>query len=122
MTLGFSDPIRRESLEAEIVGWQLYQLHLDKYHAMFWFENGWCLLNVAWRFAFISADRRLAYHYDVQDEGGRKALDVSRILRRKIAALEFPDEWELHIIFDSGDRLIILDQPHQRSCWFMHFD
>jgi hypothetical protein len=86
MTLGFGDPARRKALEDEVIGWQLYQLHIDKYHAMFWFENGWCLLNVAWRFGFISADRRL------------------------------------HIIFDSGDRLIVFDQPHERSCWFMHFD
>jgi hypothetical protein len=28
----------------------------------------------------------------------------------------------LVIQFDSGDRLIVFDQPHERSCWFMHFD
>jgi hypothetical protein len=122
MTLGFSDPQRRKSLEDQMIGWELYQLQLDKYHAMFWFENGWCLMNVAWRFAFISADHRLAYNYDVQADGGRKALDVDRILRRKIASLEFPDEWELHLIFDSGDRFIVFDQPHERSCWFYRYD
>lgn len=105
-----------------MVGWEFYQLHLDKYYAMFWFQNGWCLMNVAWRFAFISADRRLTYHYDVAEEQGRKALDVSRILRQKIRGLEFPDEWELHLNFETGDRLVVFDQPHQRSCWFMQFD
>jgi hypothetical protein len=122
MTLGFSDPARQQSLVEQMTGWELYQLQLDKYHAMFWFENGWCLMNVAWRFAFISSDGRLAYHYDVSEEGGRKALDVSRILRRKIVRLEFPDEWELHLVFDNGDRLIVFDQPHERSCWFYRYD
>jgi hypothetical protein len=30
-----------------VIGWQLYQVTLDKYHVMFFFENGWQLLNVA---------------------------------------------------------------------------
>lgn len=122
MTLGFSDPDRRKALEDEVVGWELYQLQLDKYHAMFWFQNGRCLLNVAWQFAFASVDGTLAYIYDVQSAGGRKALDVDRILRARVARLEFPDEWELHMIFESGDRLIVFDQPHLRSIWFYRYD
>jgi hypothetical protein len=28
------------TLVDQMTGWELYQLQLDKYHAMFWFENG----------------------------------------------------------------------------------
>ena len=40
MTLGFHEPDRQRSLLAEICGWELYQVQLDKFHVMFWFENG----------------------------------------------------------------------------------
>jgi len=122
LTLGFSDSGRRETLIRELRGWELYQVQVDKYHVMFWFKNGWCLLNVAWRFAYISADHLTAYTYDVQAEGGRKALEVDRILRVRITAIDFPDEWEMHLVFDNGDKLIIFDQPHMRSCWFYRYD
>lgn len=122
VTLGFGGAERRRALTQELLGWELHQVQIDKYHVMFWFENGWCLLNVAWRFAFISADHLTAYTYDVQAEGGRKAFDVDRILRLRIAELDFPDEWEMHLVFSNGDKLIIFDQPHMRSCWFYRYD
>ena len=118
LTIGFGGADRRDALSRELIGWELYQVHVDKYHVMFWFENGWCLLNIAWRFAFVSADRLTAYTYDVQADGGRKALDISSILRTRIISLEFPDEWELHLVFANGGKLIVFDQPHMRSCWY----
>jgi hypothetical protein len=121
MTVGFGAADRRDALTRELVGWERYQVQVGKYHVMFWFENGWCLLNVAWRFAFVSADRLTAYTYDVQAEGGRKAFDIDRILCTRIVALEFPDDWELHLIFANGDKVIIFDQPHMRSCWFYRY-
>ena len=121
MTIGFGGADRRDALSRELIGWELYQVHVDKYHVMFWFENGWCLLNIAWRFAFVSADRLTAYTYDVQADGGRKALDISSILCTRIISLEFPDEWELHLVFANGGKLIVFDQPHMRSCWFIRY-
>ena len=117
MTLGFGMAARRASLIDEIVGWELYQVHVDKYHVMFWFEGGCCLLNAAWRFAFISADGLTAYAYDIQADGGHKAFDVDRILRLRVTSIDFPDDWEMHLTFSNGDKLIIFDQPHMRSCW-----
>ena len=122
MTLGFNEPERREALSQELRGWELYQVQVDKYHVMLWFENGRCLLNIAWRFAYISADHLTAYTYDVQAEGGRKALDIDRVLREQIADIEFPDEWEIHLLFENGDKIIVFDQPHMRSCWFYRYD
>jgi len=122
MTLGFSNSRRREALVRELCGWELYQVQVDKYYVMFWFQNGWCLLNVAWRFAYVSADHLTAFTYDVKAEGGRKALEVDRILRKQISAIDFPDDWEMHLVFDNGDTLIIFDQPHMRSCWFYRYD
>lgn len=122
MTLGFGDKQKQEALIQELIGWELYQVQIDKYHVMFWFQDGWCLFNVAWRFAYVSADGLTAYIYDVQADGGRKMFDVDRILRTRICRLEFPDDWELHIVFENGDKLIAFDQPHMRSCWFYRYD
>jgi hypothetical protein len=118
MTLGFGDPERQAKLASELVDWTLHQVAVDKYHVMFWFNDGSCLLNISWRFAYISADHLTAYIFDVQAEGGRKAFDVDRILRKQIAKIEFPDPWELHLVFENGDTLIIFYTPHLRSCWF----
>lgn len=122
MTLGFGEAKRREKLSSELRGWELYQVQVDKYHVMFWFENGWCLMNISWRFAYISADNITSYVCDVQAEGGRKAFDVDRILRNRIAEIDFPDEWEMHLVFENGDTLVVFDQPHMRSCWFYRYD
>lgn len=122
MTSGFGNADKQKSLQQELLGWELYQVQVDKYHIMFWFENGWCLLNVAWRFAYFSADKLTTYVYDVQAEGGRKAFDVNRIVRTRIARVEFPDDWELHLFFENGDQLVVFDQPHMRSCWFYRYD
>ncbi len=61
MTLGFGNGHKREALQQELIGWELYQVQVDKYHIMFWFEDGHCLLNVAWRFAYISAEKLTTY-------------------------------------------------------------
>lgn len=122
MTLGFGEPTRQASFAQEIVGWELYQVQVDKYHVMFWFEGGCCLLNAAWRFAFISADGLTAYVYDIQAEGGRKAFDLDRVLQLKVARIDFPDAWEMHLIFSNGDCLVVFDQPHMRSVWALRWN
>ncbi len=122
MTLGFADPARRDVLIGELRGWELDEVIVEKYNVRFLFESGSCLLNVAWRFAYVSADRLTVYRYDVRADGGRKALDVDRILRLRIVEVEFPDDWEVHLLFENGDKLIVFDQPHMRSCWFKRLD
>src|SRR5882672_5266201 len=118
MTLGFRSPDRLLKLKQELPGWELYQVHIDKYHVMFWFEDCHCLLNVAFRFSYCASDGSISYVYDVQAPGDRKSLAVDELLRRSIAAVEAHDERRLDLIFDSGDVLQVHDSPEMRSAWF----
>jgi hypothetical protein len=122
MTLGFSSPERLRKLQQELPGWELYQVQVDKYHVMFWFENGHCLLNVAFRFSFRSSDGSIDYVYDVQAPGDRKFLNVDAILRRPVHVVQALDERQLGLIFDTGDTLVIHDSPEERSAWFYRYD
>ena len=61
MVTGFHNPIDFKPVE----GWELYQVTLDKYHVMFFFENGWQLLNVAHAFSYQSFDGEVSYTYEV---------------------------------------------------------
>ena len=122
MTLGFSAPERFKSLKKELLTWKLYQVHVDKYYVMFWFENGHCLLNSAYRFGFLSADRSIDYIYDVQAPGGRKFLNVDSILRQSVKDVEALDERRLGLIFENDDLLIIHDDPKSRSAWFYRYN
>jgi hypothetical protein len=121
MTLGFSKAERLRKLQQELVTWELYQVEIDKYHLMFWFENGHCLLNVAYRFGFRSADGSVEYIYDVQAPGHRKSLNVDSILRHPIRAVEALDDQQLALTFDNGDALIVHDNPKMRSAWFYRY-
>ena len=98
MTLGFADPARRDALIGELRGWELDEVIVEKYNVSFLFESGSCLLNVARRFAYVSADQLTSYRYDVQADGGRKALDVDRILRVRIGEVVFPDNREMNLV------------------------
>jgi hypothetical protein len=122
MTLGFSSPERLQKLKDELLGWGLYQITIDKYHVMFWFESGHCLMNVAYRFEFRSADRTVEYVYDVQASGNRKSLNLDSMLRSSIKAVEALDDRRLALTFDSDDVLIIHDNPQMRSAWFYRYD
>ncbi len=122
MTLGFSALERIQNLKEELIGWELYQVEIDKYHVMFWFENGHCLLNVAYRFSFRSSGGLNEYVYDVQAPGDRKFLNVDPILRHPIKAVEALDERQLALVFDTGDTLIIHDSAELRSNWFYRYD
>ncbi len=122
MTLGFSSPARLDALRKELSTWTLYQVVLDKYYVQFEFENGHCLMNVAFRFEFHSADSSLAYVYDVQAPGERKMLNVDRILRRPIKAVEAIDDRHLSLTFDTKDSLVIHDSPTMRSVWFYRYN
>ena len=39
MTLGYGDPARLEKLKTELMTWELYQVTIDRYHVMLWFEG-----------------------------------------------------------------------------------
>jgi hypothetical protein len=122
MTLGFSDAPRLLRLRQELCTWELYQVQIDKFHVMFWFENGHCLLNVAYRFDVRAADGSLAYTYDVQAPGGRKFLNVDTILRQRVVEVTSPSESLLVLAFENGDALTVHDNPRMRSAWFYRYD
>jgi hypothetical protein len=121
MTLGFS-PARLEELRKELMTWALYQVVIDKFYVHFEFENGHCLMNVAFQFEYRSADGTLTYVYDVQASGNRKTLNVDGILRRAIKSVDALDEHRLALTFDGGDILIAHDSATMRSVWFYRYD
>lgn len=100
-----------------VIGWELYQVTLDKYHVMFHFENGWQLLNVANAFSYRSADGSVSYTYEIY--GTRKWLEVDRILRERVVAVEIRAPDRLSLIFRNGDELTVHDAPTLRSWWFL---
>lgn len=100
-----------------VVGWELYQVTLDKYHVMFFFENGWQLLNVAHRFSHRSSDGQVEYTYTTG--GGGNASQLDRLLRERVSDVIVRSERELVLVFGNGDELIVHDDPHVRSWWFM---
>lgn len=99
-----------------VVGWELYQVTLDKYHVMFFFENGWQLLNVAHAFSYRSADGSVAYTYDI--EGPRKRIELDRVLRERVVEVSVRGKDRLALIFGNGDELTVHDSPELRSWWF----
>jgi hypothetical protein len=100
-----------------ILGWELYQVTIDKYHVMFWFENGRSLLNVADGFTFEPGDGLPACTYAIYGE--HKSLAIDNILRVRIAAVQVRSRDALELTFESGDKLIVHDTPDLRSWWFL---
>jgi hypothetical protein len=113
MAIGFS--VRFDF--SPIVGWELYQVTIDKYHVVFWFENENCLRNVADRFSFISADKTVSYIYEIY--GAQKFLNLDRILRVKVADVRIITRDQLDLVFETGDILSVYDNPEFRSWWFL---
>jgi|32_taG_2_1085360.scaffolds.fasta_scaffold190821_1 hypothetical protein len=112
MVTGFHNPIDFKPVE----GWELYQVTLDKYHVMFFFENGWQLLNVAHAFSYQSFDGEVSYTYEVN--GPSKQIEVDRILRQRVTkvAVRTPDR--LALVFENGDELTVHDCSGMCSWWF----
>src|SRR5262249_6873563 len=100
-----------------IIGWELYQVTIDKYHLMFWFENERALLNVADRCSFKSSDRTTNFSYEIY--GSHKSLNVDRILRTKITEVRIITKDQLDLLFENGDVLSVYDIPALRSWWFL---
>jgi hypothetical protein len=113
MAIGFSNRFDF----SPIVGWELYQVTVDKYHLMFWFENERALLNVADRCSFKSADGTVNFSYEIY--GSHKSLNVDRILRVKVAEVRVVTKEQLDLVFENGDVLSIYDNLDLRSWWFL---
>lgn len=112
MAVGFSERFDF----APIIGWELYQVTIDKYHIMFWFEDENALLNVADRFSFRSSDGAVNFSYEIY--GNQKSLNVDRILRTKIVEVSIVSKDQLDLMFENGNVLSIYDNPEFRSWWF----
>src|SRR3954447_21182871 len=82
---------------APVVGWELYQVTLDKYHLGFLFENGWQLLNIAYRFSHHSRDGAVSYTYETGGAGNANQLD--RLLRERVSEVVVKSERELALVF-----------------------
>jgi hypothetical protein len=113
MAIGFT----RLSDFDRIVGWELYQVTIDKYHVMFWFENKHALLNVADRFSYRSSDGLIDYAYEIY--GDRKFLNLDPILRIRIERIVIVSKDRLDLIFENGDTLSVYDNPDLCSWWFL---
>src|SRR5207248_3881088 len=99
MAIGFSDKFDF----SPIVGWELYQVTIDKYHLMFWFENGHALLDVADRCSFKSSAGSVNLSYEIY--GTHKSLNVDRILRTKVTEVRVITKDQLDLLFENGDIL-----------------
>jgi hypothetical protein len=122
MAVGYSNPERLQRLRDELTTWTLYQVTVDLYHVMFWFENGHALLNVAHRLETISVDGSLTFVYDVQAKGDRKLLYVDHLLRRQVTSVQALDDRRLALTFEEGGRLVIHDDARRASAWFYRYD
>lgn len=100
-----------------IVGWELYQVTLDKYHVIFYFNNGWSLLNVAHSFAHTCTAENIDYVYEIYGE--KKQLELDRLLRNKVDEVKIIGKDRLDLVFGTGDILSIFDSPEVTSWWFM---
>lgn len=99
-----------------IVGWELYQVTLDKYHVMFFFNNGHDLMNVAHSFTLGSPEGRL-YRYEIY--GANKLLNVDSILRQRVTACRVKTISDLDLHFANNYVLTVHDNPDLRSWWFI---
>lgn len=116
MGLGFDDSLGLE----RVVGWELDEVAINKYHVTFWFEaeDSTGLLNVADRFSYRSTDGQTSYDYEVY--GQPKRLDVDRLLRVRVEEIIIVSRRRLDLHFEDGDVLSIHDNPEFRW-WFYLF-
>ncbi|NIJ42039.1 hypothetical protein FHS78_002330 [Parvibaculum indicum] len=113
MVLGFQPEMDFQRL----IGWELSEVTIDKYHVMFFFNNNHDLLNIADSFSYRSADGSSCYTYEIYGE--RQFLDVAAILRTAISGVEIVSRSELKLVFETGCSISVFDNPRFRSWWFM---
>jgi hypothetical protein len=112
MAIGFSNRFDFRP----IIGWELHQITIDKYHVMFWFENGHALLNVADRFSLKSFDEAVSFTYEIY--GDNKFMNLDRVLRVRIGDVHIVTKDQLDLVFENKDVLTVYDNPELRSWWF----
>jgi hypothetical protein len=100
-----------------VIGWELYQVTLDKYHVMFYFEGGCQLLNIANGFSHESVETALHYTYEIY--GTRKRLEIDRLLRQRVVSVTIRSSDRLALSFSNNDVLVVHDDPAMTSWWFM---
>lgn len=103
-----------------VIGWELYQVTLDKWHVMFLFNNGWNLLNVAAALTHRTADNGLEYVFDIY--GKRAPLRLERLLRERVVDVQVSTADRLSLQFSNDDELVIHDAPDFCSWWFIPLD
>ena len=113
MAIGFSNRFDFRP----IIGWELYQVTIDKYHVMFWFENERALLNIADRFSFRTSDGLIDFVYEIY--GDSKFLNLDPILRVKIVEARILGKNRLDLVFENTHILSVYDNPELRSWWFL---
>ena len=112
MVLGFNE----SDDFSPVVGWELYEVKINKYHVMFYFQDGWKLLNVAHSFSHRSADGTIDYTFEIY--GPRQTLQILRLIYQTVVRVDVRARDRLALVFDNGDELIIHDDPETRSWWF----
>lgn len=103
-----------------VIGWELYQITLDKWNLMFLFNNGWNLLNVAAALTHRTADNAQEYTYEIY--GTRSASRLDRLLRESVIGASVAEPDRLTLEFSNQDELIIHDHPDLCSWWFTPLD
>lgn len=102
-----------------IVGWELWEVGVNKHHVMFWFDEWLGFLDIAHAFSYRSADGHLVYKYELY--GPSKTLNVDRILHLKINSVTVRSEDSLDLQFSNGDVLTVHDDLHFQSWWFFRY-
>lgn len=103
-----------------LIGWELHQVTIDKFHVMFLFNNGWNLLNVANAFSHRSKTGGISYTYSIYEDWRRN--EVARILREKVVDVQINKPDRLTLIFSNGDEIDVHDHPDFCSWWFIPID
>jgi len=111
MARGFKE----DSEFSALLAWELYQITFDKYHVMFFFNNGWAFLNVAFKFAIRMPGSAERYVYEIYGE--QKLALIDPILRKKVNNISVKSINQLDIEFENGYVLEIYDDPEICSWW-----
>jgi hypothetical protein len=111
MARGFKNP---EEFSA-LVGWELYQVTFDKYHVMFYFNNGWAFLNVAFKFAVRAPHSESHYPYELY--GTTKLANIDPLLQQRIVRFTVASIERLDVEFENGFVLEVYDDPETCSWW-----
>ena len=101
-----------------ILGWELEQVTIDKYHVMFHFNHGWGLLNIAHSFSL--RDRRaLIRSFCTRSMATTKPSACMTYSGNRWCALVFGQSIGWTSSSPNGSVLTVYDEPSMRSWWFI---